>query len=354
MKKLLLLVIIIGLAVLGYNVYSWKEKPITPQKEVKQTLSVDQKVNLIKSHRIGLNWEDKNYEGLQAYHPGYLRSSINPDHAAEFVAVTKSLNATPWMVISSELNNDDYYSLGHYLKDENLNHVIVEVENTDPEKVENAFRFLTDGAGKEIQVKKVMKTPDLENDQVLMTVENVPSVDYLLVNSNENLKKISHTLRGINKKIAVQEENISGYQLGKLWIEQLSLKVQPQIVSIKENNNALALQMMNKAILGSAHKIHTSQNNPNITGIAFKTTSKWTAALFNDSDKDEHIDLQFPNDNRLLPHLLLSLNEEPKIKKSFTDCCKGRVVSFTIPAHSFVVLPPQNNLTETNMKTEDG
>lgn len=358
MKKLLLLVILAAFGLLAYNFYSWKDKPEHQDETKIKTFAVDNKPNIIRTHRIGLNWEDKSYEGIKPLHPGYLRSNINPDNAPEFIAFAKTLNTTPWMVISPDLSNEDYYSLGHYLKDEKFNHMIVEIENSSPDHVENAFRYLIDGSGKEINIKKIVNTPGLQVDQLLATLENIPSTDYLLVQMNDNVKQMADKIRNLGKKIAIYDEQATGALLGKRWIEQLSMKIQPQVISIKESNdaNALALKMMNRAILGSAHRIHPKYDNPQIIGIAFKSTSKWTAAFFNDSDSSESIEVEFPKDNRLLPHTLLTLtqNSEDKIKRGFTDCCKDRLVKFTIPAHSLVVLPPQNNLTEAGITTQDG
>lgn len=357
MKKVLLLIILAGFGVLGYNIYSWQVRHIPRiAQNTNSTFTVDTKANIVRAQRIGLNWEDKSFEHIKPLRPGYLRAKVNPDNAAEFIAFSKSLNTTPWMVISSDLGNEDYYSLGHFLKDEKFNHIIVEIDNQSPEKVENAFHYLIDGSGNEIHLQKILNAPDISVDQLLTTLETVPSADYVLVQTNDNLKQMADKIRSFGKKLAVADKQANGALLGKQWIQQISMKIQPQVVSIQnpEDSNALALKMINKAILGSAHRIHNYHSN--IGGVAFKTTSKWTAAFYNDSDKEEEIEVQFPQDNRLVPHVVLTLTSEngAQIKKTFTSCCKERLVKLTLPAHSFAVLPPQSTLAEANITTEDG
>jgi len=349
MKNFMIAVILLALGLLGYNIYAWDAKSSKKSTREIHSLTIHQKPHLVKTQRVGMNWDHHSYEVVKTLQPGYLRTVTTPDNALEFITFARKFNSTPWLIIPSDLPNENYYFLGHLLKEEKFNHVVVEMDNHHPELVENAFRYLTDGYGKGVSVKKVLNAPNIQIDQLLSTLENVPSADYILVETNQNLKQLANKIRKLGKNIAVDDKTIAGSLLGKQWIEQLGFKIQPQVVTIKNNEDsaALALKMMNSAIFGAAHKIHQENKDSKITGIAFKSTSKWSAAIYNDSDAAENVELEFPNDNRLVPHEVLTLSGENdvKIKRGFAECCKNRLVTFQIPAHSFVVLPPQHYLT---------
>lgn len=349
MKNLMIAVILVALGLLGYNIYAWDAKPSKkPTKEI-HSLTIDHKPHLVKTQRIGINWENHSYDTVKTLQPGYLRTETTPDNALEFITLTRKFNTTPWLVISSDLSNEAYYSLGQLLKEGKFHHVIVEMDNHKPEQVENAFRHLMDGSGKELIVRKVLNTPGIQPEELISTLESVPSADYILVETNQNLKQLAEKIRNLGKKIAISDETKSGPLLGKQWIEQLGFRMQPQVITIKNEDDSafLALKMINSAIFGAAHRIHPTNKDSKISGFAFKSTSKWAAALYNDSDSPEVVEIEFPNDNRLVPHALMTLSDESngKIKRGFAECCKNRQVTIQIPAHSFVVLPPQNNQT---------
>lgn len=375
----------------------------------------------------------------------------------EFLDLCKEIRANPWLIVPTSFTDEEYYRYGQYLAkmapQERFSEVFVEFGNENwnwlfkpqaipfPEShgelAEKAFQKILEGADHKSHIKTVVNGQHVNPELSRKFLINAPNAEYLAVapyffyqvnggiNPLENLrllfspdqgymKELANLMVKLQKKLAVYEINMhsiqgnasgaernafvagaaSGAALAKHLLDNIALKVQPQMVfnflqyeagvdngkepvklwgitrDIGETKRfrptGLAVQMLNKVIHGSAHKIlpdSGSKDTEPVTALAFRTATKWSAAFVNASPQAKEIELGFPQDNRSVPHKLLTLfsqswndtNEEKEnvTIKSSLPLFEERVIRFTIPPWGFVVLPPQSTIPASSVIPRD-
>ncbi len=115
----------------------------------------------------------------------------------------------------------------------------------------------------------------------------------------------------------------------------------------------LTMRMLNSTILPTMHSIHSlkpgeSNENVNLTMVAFQSAQRWSAAIASSNNEDRELTFNFPEDGRQLPAYLLTLqadtifadNEETEqVTIQATRLSpQQRAVTFTVPAYGFVTL----------------
>ncbi len=348
-SKRAFLIIAIFIAVAGL-IFFIRDKSFSSATHSIYHLTVDPNAFLSNARRIGIDLSDQtpDLNILKLSQPAYLRATARYADP-EFLEICKVLHASPWLAVPTTLTKDQYFDYGRYLAQqankERFKEVYIEFDNEN----QKGLQSILEGADNQVNLFSVINDHFLEPEAARMSLQNTPESDFLAVypdtsaKDEPNLKQILKDLSSFGKKLALYESPKSdASDTAEHIIQAMLSKIQPQIILnidlSQEDPHFLAVTMLNKAILGSAHQILSTDAN-HITAIAFNTTTKWAAALVSNSEKPQMITLQFPNDNRQLPSNLLSLEKDGTLSTTASSI-QGRTLSLTIPPHGLIVLPP--------------
>jgi|694.fasta_scaffold08479_6 hypothetical protein len=219
--------------------------------------------------------------------------------------------------------------------------------------------------------------------------------------TNDDLyQQINQELSHLNKNLAVYEVNlhtmngsmplattnqyvtaaVSGSALAKRLIDGMFHKASPQLVfsftgfdskaydqqgfirlwgivrdvssTKRVRPTGLAVTMLNNLIGGSLHKAELKAGDwippeeaGRLTLAAFRTADDWGAAVVNANDKEQWIELQFPDDSKAIPNFVQILSsksfmdnnedeENVKIEQQRVNS-KDRKIQYAIPAYGF-------------------